>query len=195
MERQRRLSSPQLFIPAVLLLSLASIWVSFHHTSSPVRAASIEVPMSCPSKSWRNLVFLHIPKAAGAGSPLPGGAPPASASMTGALLSLSLSGTTVRLGVLEEGFKQHKSGAGTPIRPCNSLRPRHQRERFPYSCLLHSSGQRQEALTYVENHLGRSCEALVSHWDASVLASIDPLVRQQTMLITSLRHPVDRFIR
>ena len=87
------------------------------------------------------------------------------------------------------------SGAGTPIRPCAPFRPRHQNDIFPYSCLLLTQWQRQEALTFAAANLGSSCEALASHWDYQLVKYLPHSVRPQTLLITSLRHPVDRFIR
>ena len=95
-------------------------------------------------------------------------------------------GTTIRLALI-------KPAVGD-LKWCNHWWP-NPNDTFPYNCLGITGKEQRAALDFVRSTFGKKCNILSSHWDSTVLNYMDPALLEHTLLITSVRHPVDRFYR
>lgn len=127
----------------------------------------------CPAR-LKNLLFTHTPKAAGT-------------MIREALLYVQHQGANSSSIQKNGHFKACPvSGIGHTVEPALA---------FPYNFWGLTPEQYSAAIAFARYKFGRTCQVLASHWDVSLLDHIDNRILADTLLITSIRHPVDRLFR
>ena len=100
---------------------------------------------------------------------------------------LQTGGTVVREAILARGLS-------TTVKWCHGWQPK-QWDHVNYSCHGLTMSEHRASTEFVTSNFGQTCSILATHWDASLLQAIPSKILQNTVTVTSLRHPVDRVYR